>query len=427
MPRSRSSSRRISFLPPPELRGPLLAGAALFVGSWLFIVYVPTFATYLYGDVRLYEKWGQLMAQHHVPYRDFRMEYPPGALITFVAPVYARKLAGYHGVYVDWFRGELLVIGLLSLAAMTWALASLGVSRRRAYVALAVAGVGPALLGPIAFSRFDYWPALFAVAAVAALASNRPALACGFAAFGAATKVYPAVIIPIALIELWRRNGARAVAQGVALALAVVAALTATVAAIAPDGVAWALHRQFARPLQVESLGAAFFAAAHLLANVHLHVVNSAGSANLTGAGPDLAATLSTVVTLVALLAIYVLYAQSGRTRDEGVVACVAAVTAYVAFSKVFSPQYLIWLIPLVPLVGGRRGVRASVLLVAVLGLTQIWEPYRYHQYYTTFTPWLTWLVIVRNLLVVALVVVLVEPLLHRHAERLDPVGATVV
>ena len=401
--------RRSSFLP-AELHGPLLAGVAVFVAAWLFVCFVPAFADWLYGDVRFYENWGTAMANHAVPYRDFRIEYPPGALVTFIGPTYLRKLAGYHGTYYEWFRVELLVIGVVSLAVMACALAQLGASRRRAYAALCVAGVAPALLGPIAFSRYDYWPALLAVAAVAALAARRPMLACGLAAAGAATKVYPALFIPLALIELWRARGARGAAQGAALAVAVAAAISAPFVAVAPHGFAWALHRQVVRPLQVESLGAVLFAAAHHLFGVDLHVVKRAGSDNLIGSGPDVAASLSGVATLVALLAVYWLYARRGRTREQLVIACVAAVTAYIAFSKVFSPQYLVWLIPLVPLVGGRRGIRAGALLLVLLGLTQIWEPYRYGEYFTSFPVWITALVLARDLLVVLLLAVLLWP-----------------
>jgi Na+-translocating ferredoxin:NAD+ oxidoreductase RnfA subunit len=426
MSRIRSSHSLSSLLPPVELRSPLLAGSGVFVASWLFLSYVPAFAVWLYGDVRFYENWGSMMAGHLVPYRDFHIEYPPGALTTFLAPTYLRKLAGYHGTYYDWFRVEILVIGLASIVVMAWALAFLGAARRRAYASLCLGGVGAALLGPIALSRYDYWPALCGVGAVAALAARRPVLACGLSAVGAAAKVYPVVLVPLALIELWRRKGARGVAEGVALAVGVVAALTAPFAAVAPHGLSWALHRELVRPLQVESLGAVFFAAAHEVANVHLHVVKSFGSDNLVGSGPDLAVTLSSVATAAALLGVYLLYARSGHTREQLVAASAAAVTAYIAFSKVFSPQYLIWLIPLVPLVGGRRGLRASVLLAVVLGMTQIWEPYRYYEYYRTFTPWLTWLVIVRDLLVVVLFAVLVWPS-GRNAQQLDPLRAPVV
>jgi len=88
------------------------------------------------------------MASHLVPYRDFKIEYPPGALITFLVPVYARKFAGYHGTYYEWFRVEILAIGLLSLFAMAWTLAFLGASRRRAYAALCVAGALTAAVVP---------------------------------------------------------------------------------------------------------------------------------------------------------------------------------------------------------------------------------------------------------------------------------------
>jgi uncharacterized membrane protein len=425
MPRPRSPSRRTSFLP-AELRGPLLAGAGVFVASWLFVSYVPAFSTWLYGDVRFYENWGALLANHGVPYRDFRIEYPPGALPIFLGPVYLRKFAGYHGTYYEWFRVELLVIGLLIEVAMAYALAFLGASRRRAYAALCFAGAGPVLLGPIALSRFDYWPALPAVAAVAALAARRPMLACGFAAAGTAIKVYPAVLIPLALIELWRREGSRAAAKGVALAVAVVAAIAVPFAIVAPHGMSWALHRQLHRPLQVESLGAVFFAAAHEVAGVHVHVIKSAGSDNLIGSGPDVAATILGVLTIVSLLAVYTLYFRSAGTREALVTASVAAVTAYIAFSKVFSPQYLIWLIPLVPLVGGRRGLRASALLLVIVVMTQVWSPYRYGDYHKLATAWLIWLVVVRDLLVLALLALLIWPS-DRNADELDPVRPAVV
>jgi hypothetical protein len=421
----RSSISRTPLLP-AELRAPLVTGIGLFVASWLFISFTPFFGDYLFGDVRAYETWGGLMANHAVPYRDFNIEYPPGALATFLAPTYLRKLAGYHGTYFFWFRVELLVIGVAALIAMAWALAYLEASRRRAYWALCIAGIGPALLGPIAFARYDYLPATLAVAAVAALVARRPTLACAFAGLGAATKVYPAVLIPLALIELWRAHGARAVARGVAMTVGVVGALSAALVAVAPHGVAWALHRQLVRPLQVESLPAAFFALAHVIGGVHLHVVKSFGSDNLVGSGPGHAATVSSVATTLAIAAVYVLYARGPRTREQLVVSSVAAVTAYVAFSKVFSPQYLVWLIPLVPLVGGRRGIRATALLVVILGMTQVWEPYRYTEYYTTFAPWLVTLVVVRDLLVVALLAVLLWPS-GGNADELDRGRAAVV
>ena len=76
-----SPSRRSSFRLPPELRGPLLAGCLLFVASWAFVSFAPWFSRWLYGDVRFYENWANMVTNHQVPYRDFRIEYPPLALV----------------------------------------------------------------------------------------------------------------------------------------------------------------------------------------------------------------------------------------------------------------------------------------------------------------------------------------------------------
>jgi Glycosyltransferase family 87 len=420
--------RRLSSRLPADLRGPLLGGVLLLVASWSFVWFLPAFGKWLYGDVRFYEGWGALVANHQVPYRDFRLEYPPGAVPVFVLPVYLRKLFGYHGTYYTWFRAEMLAIALLTLAATAWALARLRAPRRRAYAALGFVAVAPALLGPMTLARYDLWPTLFAVAGVAALLAGRPVLACALLGAGTVVKVFPIVLVPLALLELWRQGRVRAAARGLAAAVVVAAVSIVPFLAVAPHGLAWALHRQISRPLQVESLGAAVFVAAHQVAGLHLHVVKSAGSDNLVGPGTNAAGVVSGIATVLALLALYALYLRSERGGEQLVLACVAAVTAYVALAKVFSPQYLIWLMPLVPLVGGRAGVRATALLAAVLGLTQIWEPFRYGAYVHSFTPWLSWLVIVRDLLVVLLLGLLVRPLVsRRHAQQLDAVRLPAV
>ncbi len=276
------------------------------------------------------------------------------------------------------------------------------------------------MLGPVAFFHYDSWPALLALAAVASLLAGRGVLACAFAAAGAVAKVYPLILLPFALFELWRLGRWRAVGAGVAAASAVFVIVVGPFALIAPHGLSWALHREATRPLEIESIGAGFFAAAHEIAGVHLHVVKAAASHGLAGSAPDAARTVLAVAMVAALLAIYRRYLRGRRTPDELVVACSAAVAAYIVCSRVFSPQYLVWLVPLVPLIGGRRGVRAAALLLAILAVTQIFEPYRYDQYWHMGTPWLVWVVVARNLLVIGLLVLLVWP-----SERAETGGYT--
>ncbi|HET7573076.1 MAG TPA: glycosyltransferase 87 family protein [Gaiellaceae bacterium] len=407
----------------------MAGGLGALLVSWCLLSFVPWLHDWLGGDVDFYENWGAWVAGHRLPYRDFAFEYPPGALPLFTLPVYLRKLAGYHGDYRFWFRVELLVVAALVLVCVAVALARLGASRRRAWAALLLVGLGPLLVGPIALSRYDYLPALVAAAAVAALLSGRGVLSCALVAAGMAIKVWPGVLAPFALFELWRRRGPRGVVEGLGAGVLVLAAGFAPYAALGGHGLDWALVRQSERPLQVESLGGGFVLAAEKLGDGLGRVVNSHGSDNVVGAWPDHVATLSTIATVLAILGIYALYLRGRPSAERLVAACAAAVTAYVAFTKVFSPQYLVWLVPLVPLLGRRSGARASALFVAILLLTQVWEPYRYHQLVTQVPGWLVALVVVRNLLVLVLLGLLVAPLLasERHAEQLDPARASAV
>ena len=86
-----------------------------------------------------------------------------------------------------------------------------------------------------------------------------------------------------------------------------------------------------------------------------------------------------------------------------------AALVAFVALGKVLSPQFLIWLAPVVPLVAGLRGVRASALLAAALALTQLWFPSRYWDLARELAGLPSALVLARDLVLVALLVVLLR------------------
>jgi len=130
-------------------------------------------------------------------------------------------------------------------------------------------------------------------------------------------------------------------------------------------------------------------------------VVTSHGSQNLAGEG-----TLATATAVVQVAALLALWAWSVRRPDELVRASAACVAVFIAFGKVLSPQFLVWLIPLVPLVRGRRGAVATLLLAAAFLLTQVWFPRHYWDYANHGAR--AWAVLARDLVLVALAVVLV-------------------
>src|SRR5579885_492616 len=176
-------------------RPALALGLAALLVSWAILSLVSALSWDI-GDVVLYRHWGRLVAAGRVPYRDFPLEYPPGAVLVFALPAWLHRLTGAL-TYVLWFRLELLALWAGMLAAVASALDALGASRRHARLALLVCGASPLLLGNIAVSRYDVWPAFLCAVAVAALLRGRGVAACLAIGAGIDAKLYPAVLLPL--------------------------------------------------------------------------------------------------------------------------------------------------------------------------------------------------------------------------------------
>ena len=259
-------------------------------------------------------------------------------------------------------------------------------------------------------SRFDLWPAMLTVGALAALVSGRERLGGGVLGVAIAVKVYPAVLVPLGLAYVWRRSGRREALLWLGIVAAVVVAIFLPFLVIAPGGVWDSVVRQTTRPLQIESLGSSLLLAAHQALGVSITMRSGHGSQNLAGTAPDVLAMVQTVLQIGALLAIWIWFVRGPAHKDRLLRAAAAAVCAFLALGKVLSPQFLIWLIPLVPLVRGRRGLAAGALLALAMVLTQLWFPYRYWRLALDFEALSSWLVLLRDLSLVALLLLLVWP-----------------
>jgi Glycosyltransferase family 87 len=365
------------------------AGFALFLVSW-GLLHHAFYTRERIVDTPVYERYGEAMVDGQVPYRDFAVEYPPAALPVFVLPALG------EGDYERRFEGLMAALGvacvvLVALVASSW------------WAPLLV-GLAPLAIGSVILSRFDLWPAMLTVAALALLVAGRFRLGLAALGIGTAAKLYPALLAPIAIAHVWRVRGRREALICLAVFLGVLALIVLPFAVLSPGGVWDSVWRQAGRPLQIESLGAGLLLAAHHVFGLDLTMESSHGSQNLDGTAADVLGVASTVLQVAALVAIWVWYARGPASRERLLTAGAAVVCAFIAFGKVFSPQFLIWLIPLVPLVG----IGASALLVASLVLTQLWFPYRYWDLALEFDTLASWLVLARDLVLVALTVVLI-------------------
>jgi len=395
--RSESSSR------PAEAggAGPAIAlGLVLLTISW-GLLHVGFWHRNPIIDTPLYQDYGEKIVDGKVPYRDFPVEYPPAALPVFVLPALADD-----DDYGSAFELLMWACAVATIVLLAVTLSAVSAGTVRLYAATAFAGIVPLLLGPVILTRFDLWPAALAAGALAALVSGRDRLGLGVLGLATAAKLYPAVLLPIALVWVARRRGPREAALGLGVFAAVIVAIVLPFAILSPGGVAHSLTTQLGRPLQIESLGAGILLAAHQLGLYDPTVVSTHGSQNLSGSLPGAVAAVETALQLVALVAVWLLFARGRPGRERLLVASAAAVVAFIAFGKVLSPQFLIWLLPLVPLVGGSAGIAACWVFAGALVTTQLWFPHRYWDV-VALEP-AGWLVLIRDLLLVALLAVLV-------------------
>jgi len=374
------TSRVSRFSPFADRVSAALAAGAVFFVAW-GLVHTWFWAHGQIVDWPTYLDYGRSMRDGLVPYRDFAVEYPPGALPVFVLPTWL------HGDYATSFAWLMALCGVLLVAVVA--------SLRPAaafYVAL-----GPLLVGSLILSRFDLWPTLLATASLALFVRGRHLS--GWALLGAAVaaKLWPLVLVPLALVWSIRRGRPFAPLAGAAVVLAV--ALPFVV--VSPGGLWDSISGQASRPLQVESLGAAI-----LTTFSHPVVGTSHGSQNILG--QHTLASAFSVLQLLALAALWIAFARGPATSDRLLRYAAACTCAFIVFGKVLSPQYLVWLLPLVPLVRGRRGLAATGLLTLALILTQVWFPQRYFDYVLELRN--AGVVLARDLVLVALFAVLAWP-----------------
>jgi uncharacterized membrane protein len=359
-----------------------------------------------FRDLHLYREYGDALLAGQIPYRDFFVEYPPGAIPLFAAPSLAPS-----GAYDAIFKALMTLCCLAAIFCVTFVLARGGASGLRIGSTAVFLALVPIALGPVSLNTYDAWPAALSVAAAAALVSGRDRLALALLGGAAAAKLYAVLLAPAALVWIWRTRGARAAASAVTAFACAVAVLVVPWLALSPGGVWDSLHSQVGRALHTESLGASVLLVADRLGFYDATVVRAAPavSRDLAGGLPDALATASAVLAVVAAIAPGLI---ALRRRVEPGLLFAASVAGFLVFTKVLSPQYLVWLIPLAPF----GGVAAAVLLVAALALAQSWY-FHYHDLWAVGPQ--VWTLLARNLVLVGLFVLLTAELAGRRAPRL--------
>ena len=361
------------------------------------------------GDITEYHGYAHRTFDGQLPYRDFRVEYPPAFLPVVLAPGPADN--GYY----NRFRLLMLALAAVALALLVVALYLVGANPVELSTGALLVATLPYTLGPgLVFERFDLWPAVLLLAAVVALLKERRTLAFASLAVGTVAKLYPVVVVPLALLAPHR---GRCVRRDLAAFAAAALAFSLPFLIVAPRGVGHVARLLKQRPLHVESLGSSILLTAHRLGVYKPTIYNSfAGSWDLAGPAAKIVAVVGTAAEAAALILVWALFARGPRGSRELLLAVAAAVVAFVTFGKVFSPQYMVWIATAVPLALGR--VRTFALLATLAAILLTHYVYVDHYQGLLQAGQVSWLLLARNLLLVALFCALVLELATRRGRR---------
>jgi hypothetical protein len=353
-----------------------------------------------------------------IPYRDFVSEYPPLALLGFLLPglLFSTTLAYSWG-----FAVELLLCDLLILFIIADLASFLEISVRNAlgiYTLLIMA------TGAIVVCRYDILPAMLVMAALWAFVRGRTGLAWAAAALGITAKMYPVLIVPLFIIYQVKNGQYRQLLKGVVIFLAVLVVVIAPWLIIDAPGFWNSMSYHLERGLHAESTYGAALMIGQLVGMSGIDTGFTYGSWNITSPLGDRLADISFPITAAFLIIVYGLFWRRLEKESEGTMDRVTpehagnilryaalAVSIFMLTSKVFSVQYLIWLCPLLPLITGERKYIIVILYIAAGALTQYVYPYNYISF-TAGEPWPVAILVVRNLVMVAMAVLIALP--HR-------------
>lgn len=320
----------------------------------------------LTGDVALYRDVSARVLRGEVPYRDFDLEYPILSIVPMLLPRFALgsgdvDLAAYDGAFV---LMNAALTGLLALVLGRFALVTVGRPQR----VLALFALLIALTAHLVAWRYDVAPALLSSMGLLALVLGRPTLAGGLIGVGIATKLYPAVLVPIGLVWLLgqgRRSESVSFASA-ATAAAVVPFLPLVL--LAPDATTGFLAFQAGRGFQIESVTAGLLELGSMLGVTPVGIEFAFKTYQVTSPLIPLLVPLQAVVTVglqLALAALMWLHIRTNPHADRSsrclVAFSLAALVAFMVTNKVLSPQHLVWVVAIAPMIAGR----AVPLLVA--------------------------------------------------------------
>ncbi|MHB1555882.1 MAG: glycosyltransferase 87 family protein [Isosphaeraceae bacterium] len=310
-------------------------------------------------DTDIYHKYAGFILAGQVPYRDFRVEYPPLAVPLFVLP---SLVATGRDAYRFAFAVEMFLCNAVAvLAVARWVERREGLGR--VPYRLARYTVLYVLLARFVVIRYDAAASLAGFCAAAWWFSGRPRRGGAMAAVGALLKIYPAVIAVLAVPGDLMMAGRERRRGMTAFAVVFLAGAVVWLAIGGRAGVRASLGYQLGRGFEFGSLYSGLQMLAAKILGADIAVIRDHAAWSSVTPWTDLWLPFVLPVQAAAVLAVALVFVRRGAV--DGMRSAGAAILAFIVTGKVFSPQYLIWLVPFIAVLEGRSSRRAFWIFAA--------------------------------------------------------------
>ena len=365
------------------------------------------------GDVELYEFWAEGIVDGGSPYTDVGVQYPPGLLPFILAPETTGDLSSYRTSLI----GLMLLMDALGLIGLV-----LIATRHGSTLGPWIWVVAIPLIGPLAYLRLDFVPAVATIWAIERASRGAWAGAGVWLGMGAAAKLFPFLLLPISFICSPQRR--RFIVGAI-----VVPALTALPFVLSPRGlIRNVLEYHAGRDVHIESTwGSLLLIASKLGLDVSMRF--SAESFNVAGSASS---SVKIAALVSAVLAVGIAAWFAARVLPRGDVVGLtdlmfATIAMSVAMSTVFSPQFVLWVLApgAAALCSSNTSMRLPVLfLLPIAALTQWLYPFAYIHLLRMDAKGLL-LLSIRNLLILGSASLAFALLWGNRARRQNRSGAT--
>jgi hypothetical protein len=343
---------------------------------FLFITLVLPYpeGKWLKGDVDLYNFWAKGLAKGIFPIDDSMWQYPPLAGVVFAIPqwLFGNALTGFivFMIVIDLLiLITLLITGLNRFKINPSSTSLNGLSGAWFWV------LWPILMGPLALTRFDVVPTLFALLALIALSNKkvRPYLSGFLLSIGALVKLWPMLLLVVYPKKVIKKVSTSFVSTSV---LVILFMGTWSV------GFSNFLNNQTSRGLQVESIAATPFVLAKLFgANVEYPF--RYGSLEVQAAFAAEIGFLLNLFTLIVFIILFILNYRNKLNNLNLFDKALVIVMISIALSRVFSPQFWVWLggLAALALINKETKLKKVIVLLSISAfLTQLLYPGQYVQ-----------------------------------------------